>query len=490
MNTAPSSDDIEVLANNAMLLLQSGQVMPALTAWRHLLSIRTERAEDWFNLAWLERMAGNADNALAAYAQALALGIERPEEVHINQAAIHSEMLFEPEAAEAALATALRINAEFLPAWLNLGNLHEDMGNADLARAAYEEALKTVPTNGRALARIAGIDRFQGAAAVALPRIEAALRAPGLTADDRLELGFAHGQLLDALGRYDDAFDSFSAANDLQRRTLPRYDDMVQTALIDALTSQMPLAANAPPALDVSPPIFICGLFRSGSTLVEQMLGRHSAVTSGGELDTLPRLVLQRLQPYPSALATYDQAALTCLRQEYDEALRRRFPGAGKITDKRPDNYLHIGLIKAIYPDARIIHTVRRPIDIFLSTYFLPFGASVTYGSDFDDMLDHYRHYRRLMAHWMANYKDDIHEISYDSLVADPRIELSRLLIFLGLDWEDACLEPSTGTAIRTASVWQVRQPLHRQSSGRSCNYASQISDLAAILSAEFPERG
>jgi tetratricopeptide (TPR) repeat protein len=482
--TTPITTDIAALATLAETQLRQGEGAAALESYRALVVARPDHADDWFNLGYLERAFRNADAALAAYDRALALGIARPEEVHLNRALILSEDLYQPKAAEAALQAALAINPEFISAWLNLGNLHEDGGDPDAALAAYESVLAINPFNGRALARIAGIAVFRKEAEATLPRLLTALENPQLPLADAVEVRFAMGQLLDAMGMYDEAYQAILLANDAHRYTLPpRYFPQAEAARAMAIAAAFPIAAAPPPPADQPVPVFICGLFRSGSTLLEQMLGRHPAITPGGEQEYLPWMVNNRLQPWPDTASSLTPAALADLQRDYLASLAPLRATTGIITDKRPDNYLHIGLIKAMFPAARIIHTVRRPIDNFLSIWFLHFGAGVRYGGDFDDMLTHYRIYLGLMRHWKQHFAADILDVSYEKLVSEPEPELRRVLDFLGLPFDAACLDPSTDTGlVRTASVWQVRQPLHGRSAGRWQNYAAHVGDLMAEL--------
>jgi tetratricopeptide (TPR) repeat protein len=483
MTTAPSAD-IKALADAAEAQLKAGDGAAALESYRALVLLRPDHADDWFNLGYLERNFRNHVAALAAYDRALALDIARPEEVHLNRALILSEDLYEAEAAETALREALAINPQFIAAWLNLGNLKEDAGVPDAALAAYEAVLAIDPLNGRALSRIAGIAVFRQQAEATLPRLLTAMENPQLPLADAVEVRFAVGQLLDAMGMYDEAYRAILSANDAQRYTLPpRYFPEAEAARAKAIAAAFPIAPAPPPPAEQPVPVFICGLFRSGSTLVEQMLGRHPAITPGGEQEYLPWLVNNRLQPWPDAAASLTPAALADLQRDYLVSLAPLKAGGGIVTDKRPDNYLHIGLIKAMFPTARIIHTVRRPIDNFLSIWFLHFGTGVRYGSDFDDMLAHYRIYLGLMRHWKQHFGADILDISYENLVSSPEPELRRMLDFVGLPWDPACLDPTTDTGmVRTASVWQVRQPLHNRSAGRWQNYAAHVGDLAAEL--------
>ena len=256
-----------------------------------------------------------------------------------------------------------------------------------------------------------------------------------------------------------------------------RYDRDSHERLIDMLIAlPRETRGTTPPSGDA--PVFVCGMFRSGSTLVEQILSRHSAVTAGGELEIIPAMAAA-MQPYPQTLAHADADAMASLAAQYLAQAPGLHPGTRILTDKRPDNFLHIGLIKRMFPKARIVHTVRSPLDIMLSVYFLYFDDSITYGHDLGHIAHYISQYRRLMTHWRSVYPGDIFDISYDDLVHSPKSTIAGLLEFCGLDWEDAVLRsPETVSTVRTASVWQVRQPLHQRSSGRWRNYAGQLNPL------------
>lgn len=485
----------EALFRRANQLLAAGNIPDAILAHERLLARRPDLADSWYNLGYLHRCARRFEDALAAYGEALDRGVAQPEEVRLNRAAILSDHLQRGEAALAELEEALRVDPGFLPAWLNLGTLHEDWGDPARARDAYRRALAIDPSNARALARLTTIDLFRGEAASAVDRLAAALRALGRPAEDRAELGFALGAALDVAGRYDEAFAAFARANADARATAPRYHRAGHQALVDALVALPPVHAPADRAADLPAdaprPIFVCGMFRSGSTLAEQVLARHPRVTAGGELDAIPAMVRDRLRPYPQALAAAPPALLRTLRDGYLGELRALFPGADLVTDKRVDNVLHIGLIKALFPAARIVHTFRNPLDNILSVYFLHFGTAVPYGFDLDDIVHWYGQYRRLIAHWRRLYPGDIVDFSYDGFVADPEPTLRRALDACGLDWDPRCLDPGDArAAVRTASAWQVRQPLHTRSSGRWRRYERHLDAVRAALDRIDQSRG
>jgi tetratricopeptide (TPR) repeat protein len=364
-----------------------------------------------------------------------------------------------------------------LPALLNLGNLHEDRGNREEAEAAYRRVLDVAPDNALALSRLASMSH----AAEFEPQLRAALSRPEVPASERADLGFALAGLLDAAGRHEEAFEAARGANDASRAaTGARYDRADVEARIDALME----AFNSPATgtSDLQAPVFILGMFRSGSTLIEQILDGHGGIHAGGELDLIPELV-RTIADYPRSAARADEATVGSWRRFYLDGLQPIARDAALIIDKRPDNFLHVGLIKRLFPHAKIIQTRRNRLDNLLSLYFLHLDPDMAYALDLADAAHWYGQYERLMAHWKSLYSNDIFEVNYDELVRSPEPLVESLLAFLGLEPEDGMLDFSTkDRPVRTASVWQVRKPLHATSSGRSRNYASQ---LKAVLGDE-----
>ncbi|MDP2765351.1 MAG: sulfotransferase [Brevundimonas sp.] len=478
-----SAEPAEALMALASRLRAAGRADEAAQAYRRLLAVRPDLPDSWFNLALMERQSGRFEAALAAYDEALRRGVSGPEEAWLNRGVIHADDLARPDLALADLEAALAIAPDWLPALLNLGNLHEDMGRREAASEAYARALAVAPGHPTALSRAAGLARLTGPDDPVIGGLRAALDRPAVHPEDRAELGFALGRALDQVGAYDDAFAAYDAANAASRAADPgraRYDRAGHERFIDSLIAAYP---EPPPPVTGGDegPVFICGLFRSGSTLVEQILAGHSRVTGGGELGLVPGLA-RAISGYPQAMATAGPEALERLRGLYLDGLKTARPGADVVTDKRPDNFLHIGLIKAMFPKARIVHTVREPLDVILSNWFLHLDRSMAHALDLEDLAHWHGQYARLMAHWKTLYPD-ILDLDYDAMVVEPRPAIERLLGYCGLDWEDGVLDFHKAAApVRTASVWQVREPLYQRSSGRWRNYERHLDGVRAAL--------
>lgn len=492
------SEHHQQLLRQAALLHAQGRRLEAIAIFRQVLADQPNSSEGWYELGYLLKAEGQFEEALHAYGEALALGIRRPEEVHLNRAVIYSDHLRRDADAQLELEAALAIAPGFVPALLNRGNLHEERGEREQALGCYDKVLAGAGGNDdsfrdlrfEALARIAKLRPPESVEDPLIQRLQEAIAEPtGHVV--RANLLFALGQALERLGQFDLAFDAFAKANRwLRRQSGGAYQRASTTRLVDALihtflpngTDQRvsPVAAGASP-------LFICGMFRSGSTLVEQVLAAHPQVTAGGEVDWLRQLATGRLAPFPNSMATPDPARDAVLAEEYRAHLAKLFPdGRDKayITDKRPDNFLLIGLIKRLFPDARIVHSCRNPLDIGLSVFQQHLELRVTgYASDLGDIGHYYGEYRRLMAHWHALYPGSIFDFDYDAFVREPRPALEGLLDFLGLAWDDRCLQfHQLGNTVKTASYWQVRQPLSARASGRWRNYARQLGPLRQAL--------
>jgi tetratricopeptide (TPR) repeat protein len=482
----------EALASEAMRLEREGRTSEAITAYKRLLDSWPGLPDCWYNLALLQRNSGEFSAALASYREALERNVARPEEVHLNRGVIYSDCLRQYEAAESELNRALTLNPAYVPALINLANLQEDLGRRDLAAQVYERLLSLAPEDPLALARYAGLKEFTTVDDPLIGLLRAALASPGISMADRASVEFALGRALDSCKAYDAAFEAYRAANRHSRESVGpsfrNYDLDREERFVDRLMAAFPAAARFDAPRMISPrtrppqPIFICGMFRSGSTLTEQLLAGHPRVSAAGELNFLPRAVSTALAPFPETIASLSPLTLETLAAQYLDMLHDMFPEAAFVTDKRPDNFLYIGLIKLLFPNAKIVHTTRDALDNCLSIYFLHLDQGMSYALDLMDIGHHYLQYRRLMRHWKTLFEADILDLNYDLLVKDPKPVVEQLLAFLGLAWGEGCLAVPPGLAVKTASVWQVREPLNPASSGRAQHYGRQLRQLSDYL--------
>lgn len=492
-------NEIRRLLAAADRLLGDGRWGDAASAYRRALALQPGHGDAWFNLGFALRRQARVEEALEAYARALAHGARDPEVVHLNRAAILSDQLHRDDDAMCELRQAIALAPGFLPALLNLGNLHESRGERDAAIDCYQRLLadQRADADGLASDALARLLELQPPTRLDDPLLRRARDAmalpprPDTDPGTRASLLFSIGRACDALGDVDAAFSSFLAGKRLAHQGHPPYDparDRRRTeALIAASRNTGAVAAGAG---DGPEPLFICGMFRSGSTLLEQVLAAHPDVVTAGELDLLPRLVAGPLAPFPASLAMLDSARCSALAADYRTSLRARLPGHGEgrrfATDKRPDNVLLIGLAKRLFPQAKILHTTRHPLDNALSVFMQHLNPrTFDYAGSLEGIATHYGEQRRLMAHWKTLYPDDVFEFDYDAFVASPEATLRPLLAFLGLPWHAECLAfHRVRNTVRTASHWQVRRPLYTDASGRWRRYREHLAPAARVLDA------
>jgi tetratricopeptide (TPR) repeat protein len=480
------SEACDELMGKAAQLHRQNQLAEALSAYRAILARWPKQADAWYNLAVLQRQSFKFDEALVSYKKALDSGVERPEEVHLNRGVIFSDFLRDHASAAAELQQALTLNPAYAPALLNLANLYEDFGKRAEASSLYARILDLEPQAFEALARFANLQPADSIDAALIKRVKDSL-AVAMSMGDRASLGFALGRLLDAKGEYREAFLTYATAN---RASLAAagphvvpYDRARQQAFVDRLIGGGSSDSRAHVADNPPRPIFIVGMFRSGSTLTEQLMAGIPGIAAGGEMDFLPRLINSELQPFFEVSAQLTPAQLDALAARYRAELLRVSASAAYVTDKRPDNFLYIGLIKRLFPDAKIVHTTRNPLDNCLSVFFLHLDQQMSYALSLRDIGHYYREYQRLMSHWKGEFGVDIFDFDYDALVQDPHRRLGALCEFLGLPWSGQLpAVAARSAAVKTASVWQVREPLYKTSSGRAANYAGQLQELRDAL--------
>lgn len=459
----------------AQLLQQSAFPLDnALLAYQAFLERQPSIANAAFNYAWYLAKNGQFEMAIDQYRRALSLGVAQPEEAHLNIANIYMDHLHSHELAEAEFESALAINPRYAGAYHNLGNLAEQLGNREEAALFFEKCLAIDPGNESALARLSDTHRFQDKSDPLLTRLE----SRALTSRNS-DLHFALGSAFNQLADYDSAWRHFSTANDLDRATLPTYNGEKTESWFKQIRAHCNADWINGFGGESDSPVFICGMFRTGSTLLEQVLAAHPGFTAGGESEFIPRLVLREFHDYPFGMDEIAPDELRKWRNEETERSLRLTNGKTRLTDKRPDNFLFLGLIRAILPSAKFVVTERDWRDTALSIFSTRLGTGQNYATRLADI----RHYiglqSRLIDHWESTLGEAVQRIRYEDLATQPRDVVGRLLTGLGEQWDDRCLSfDKLDNAVKTASVWQVREPLHSRSIGRWMNYRRYFEEI------------
>lgn len=473
-------------------LLATLHAPAAVAAFETAASINPDSVEIRSELGRALLMQGHAARAIPHLQSALEHR-GNPEWMQLT-CALANALTLEGRTGEALrLLAALRDKRPgYLPAVTATIEALEEAGRFDDAARTLDDAVAAhalAPELGLAAARI---DERRGNLDSAAHAAESTLANPDLAPHYRALLLFALGSIRERQQRPAEAFAAYTEAKSMTARA---FDLDAHARLADELVARCSRAAmdRLPRASDRSElPVFIVGMPRSGTSLVEQILACHPSVHGAGELPDIQRLVLELPQalatttPYPALLDPAQPpstGALDALASRHLARLRALAPDALRVTDKMPQNFVHLGLIAILFPGARVIHCVRDPLDTCLSCYTTRLGPGHAYSATLDGLAAYYRSYRRLMAHWRSALDLPIHDVTYEQLVAEPEAESRRLVAFLGLPWHDACLRPHQSTRLtRTASREQVRRPVYTSSVGRWRLFRRELEPLRAAL--------
>ena len=478
--------------NLANLLVAMGRLEEAALHYQEALRLQPNFAEAHNNLGNVLSEQAKVDKAIEHLEEAVRLqpGFARAY-VNLGTALRQRPQI---DAAVAAYQQALRIQPDDALAHNNLGEAHLELGDAQQAQSYFREALRCDPAYVQPLLHLAA-NGFYSPAEPGVDDLKARLAEPHLSAESASQLHFILGYLLDRMENTDEAFNHFRRGNALRRSLLQQkgiaFDACVHSQRIDrmiAFFSREFFQQRASFGLDTEVPVFIVGMPRSGSTLVEQILSQHSQVHGAGELKDVWRLVgdlstkLGADKGFPECLGDLNAAIARELAEAHLRQLTRLGGSATRVIDKMLDNFLYLGLLAVLFPRARVIHCRRDPRDVCLSCFFQYFkGLSFTW--DLDDLGRYYRDYERLMAHWRAVLPLSILDVTYEEVVADIEGQSRRLVAFCGLDWEDRCLRfHENPRSVRTLSTVQVRQPLYTTSVARWRRYAAHLRPLVEAL--------
>jgi len=511
-------------ANAELLLAQADQCAAqgawaeAVTRYQELLALEPRHAVAHNNLGAAHVSLGRYHEAEEHFRRAIALRATYAD-AHCNLGTVLRGLGRVAES-ETPLRHALRLKPTDSTAQVSLGTTLLMLGCLRDARDLFEKVLKLAPRHVAALAGLGQVAAFEGriaeaetalrraleldphaptatAALVRLRRMTPADRAwlkvaeatvsRGLSPQDEADVRYAIGKYYDDVGEYARAFRSYQRANELQKAAADPYDRDAHRRLVDDLIrtyTREALAAARTDASDSVRPVFVAGMPRSGTSLVEQIIASHPAAAGAGELRFWPEAMRKRERlrhelPGETVRRKLAGAYLHLLSRCSAEALR--------VVDKTPFNSDHLGVIHSVFPQARMIYLRRDPIDSCLSCYFQPFSVALNFSMDLSDLSHYYREHQRLMAHWRSVLPaGTILDVPYAELVGDQEEWSRRIVAFIGLEWDARCLEfHKTDRTVLTASYWQVRQEIYRRSAGRWRSYEKFIGPLLELRDAD-----
>jgi tetratricopeptide (TPR) repeat protein len=454
---------------------------------RQALDLAPDRAQTHRDLGWVLAKTPRYEEAAACLEQAIALDPKDPTTHFALGTTRHLRK--DLPGSEAALRRAVALAPDYAAAWHELGTVLRSCGRFDEALTCFRRA-RDIDPDWPEVYRSLAVTGQQAAEEAQLRRLEGVLKNRGRSVSDRISAAFALGMLLDNADRCDEAFACFAKANALHRQQRAeagerfdigalrrQVDDLIEIATPDFFSAA---AAWGNPS---QAPVFIVGMPRSGTSLVEQVAASHSRVFGAGELHALGE-IWDKLSAHNRGrpIEQWDAAFARRLADQHIGTLQTLGNGAARIIDKMPDNIFFLWLIAALFPSARIILCRRDSRDVCLSCYFHHFTEGHLYAYDLADCGARALEVHRLATHWLRVLPLDILAIDYEDLVSDPEGEGRRLIEFLGLEWEPACLDfHRTERAVLTASAWQVRQPLYRRSIGRWRCYEPYLKPLLEV---------
>ena len=449
----PDNGDVHALLGMCLSSPSMVRMSEARACFRRAVKHRPSEPDYHCQLARMEMVCGDLDAALREADEALKLAPGRPFAVQCK-------------------VELLRVKGEVEQAF--------ELAESHLARG--------VKHAGLTLAHAELAPRF-GRLNEAIDSLKTVLRNPNLVRGNEAPLLFRLADLLDRAGRHEESFETVQRAckfrptrwdpNNLSRQ----FDEMIE-ATPRELFERLPK-----PTVKTNLPVFIVGMPRSGTSLVEQILASHPQVHAAGERRDISALA-QGLLSLAGEGATMRERferipkrALDQASTQYLNILREIAPEADRVTDKMPSNFLHLGVIAAALPGAHVIHCMRNPLDTCLSCYMTDFAGVHPYTYDLEHLGRFYQDYQRLMAHWKEALSLPILDVSYESLVQNPEPVVRKMLEFVDLPWDDACLRHhELQRPIVTASAEQARQPIYTSSIGRWRNYREQLTPLLELL--------
>ncbi len=483
-------DDPSVLNNLALAVKDFERFDEASALLTCSLSLDPNNAKTLTYLALVRLEQKRIPEAEAAAQHALALAGDDPDALNAM-----GLVRFEQQSSDEALALHRRAVArkpDLADAHNNIGNILKEDGQLAAARTAFERAITLEPRETAYYFNLADAKKFVEGDAHLAAMEDLARNPVTLSSAARSRLDFALSKAYDDLGRHDEAFARMREGNALKRGAI-EYDEAGMLGLFDRMRATFDrrlLEERAEQGFGSSLPVFVVGMPRSGTTLVEQILASHPAVHGAGELPDLNLLVGQMSGAgdnafcYPEDVPTLTASQWRALGEAYVDGQRRRAPTAARVTDKMPANFMFLGLIHLALPGARIIHVLRDPLDTCLSCYSKLFTAEQNFTYDLGELGRYYRKYAELMAHWRGVLPEGrVLEVRYEDVVADLEGAARRLIDHCGLEWDPACIAfHEARRPVRTASASQVRRPIYRSSQGRWRAYEDHLGPLVAAL--------
>jgi tetratricopeptide (TPR) repeat protein len=506
-------NNVNALNNLAGLELFSGDFLEALRTIKRLLELAPHSAQAHFNLARLLEVAGDLEQAITALRNSL----------KFDSSLISARFLIaslqiqlgELDEAQRLVGELVETMGHDSPQCLTaLAKIHERRGRLDEAQLTLDKIGPEFAAHPEVATTRAIVAEQQGRYQEAIDGLCKVLAEDRYAASEGIGIYFMLGQLYDVVGEYDQAFEAYRSGNENRKRAFVTIEGEVDLSVsafeqLNRLYAREMYDACPTSGLDSEQPVFIVGMPRSGTTLVEQILASHSKVFGAGELaliqDGIASSYPQQARRSPLEIIPADQfngekylvpygwgsdrpVEMKSIAEGYLQQIQRLCPSAVRITDKLPYNFFLLPLIHRLFPRATILHVQRNALDTCLSCYFQNFTTGNRFSFDLKSLGRFYVDYKRLMHLWTVHLGVPVLNISYESLAADPEPVARQMIEYCGLDWEPNCLNfYRSARTVNTASYQQVRRPLYTSSIGRAKHYLHNLGPLIDIVKSVEP---
>ncbi len=471
--------------------LETGKNDIAVELISKALLSKPDYVEAYYNLGIALYTQGKLDEAASSFIQATSLSPSHVD-AHYNLGNVLKDQGKLNEAIK-SFQRVLSLKPDYVDALQNLGVTFSESGKLDESIACYRKALSLRPDYVRAFKGLAFLHKYTDFNDF-IPAMEEIYNYKStITVAERIDLGFALCKVYENIGDYDKSFKFMLDANTLKRGTY-RYSFQADQNLFKRIRNAFSpgfFASSYGSGCQDGTPIFILGMPRSGTSLVEQILASHPLVFGAGELGILPALTNGLCKgyakaPFPECVLDLDMDIFKKLGADYVDKIRKYSKDVEYITDKMPNNFVFVGLIKTILPKAKVIHCTRDPMDNCFSIFKTDFTVTHGYAYDMAELGQYYNLYRDLMDHWEKTLPGFMYTLKYEEMVSDQQSQTKNLLEFCGLPWDESCMAyHKTERRVRTASLAQVRQPIYKDSIELWRRYEKQLEPLSKAVLGE-----
>lgn len=480
-NDAMSPNDLGVIYTSI------GRIHDAKREYSRSLNIEKNNPAALSNLGNLYYLINQTEKSISLYQKAIEIDPHSSKAFNGLGAAFAARGEYDKSIV--SYKKALEIFPEYREAHHGLGVVLSDQGDFNSAIKSFRNAIRLDPMDAESYKNLSSIKRFESVDDDDIKSMEFLYEDNEISDDKRMHLGFAIGKALEDLGDYESSMSYIIDANKLKRKTF-KYSVSEESLFIENIRgvfSERFVSSHDGVGCHDNTPIFIVGMPRSGTSLVEQILASHPDVYGAGELTELESMTADICSAYdaqfPECIINLDVKQFAQLGKMYIDKVRRYSNKHQRITDKMPHNFLRIGLIKMVLPDAKIVHCSRDPMDNCLSIYKNDFSSPHRYSYDMKELGEYYKMYSELMDYWENIFPEFMYKLSYEKLISEQESETRRLLEFCGLMWDDSCLNfHKTRRKVGTSSNAQVRRPIYKDSMRLWKRYEKELEPLRAAI--------